>query len=384
MSSPQCITCNEIITAETDSAEHLFQNSIGGVRKVPGVLHEICNSTAGDTWDADLAKQMNPLCLFLGIVRDRGESPPIKIQTTAGEELKLLPGGGLGLARPTFKVTKTAESANLALTARNWPEARRMLEGAKKKFPKLDVEKALRESEMSTAFPQGAIVLNFQFGGLLAGRAMVKTAVTFAHVAGVDTRACDLGLAYLQNESVSAPFGYFDDRDMVRNRQAGVPFHAVAITGDPATGMLIGYIEYFGAIRIVVGLSSTYNGPAIHKSYGMNPLTGADIGVDVDRLAFTVDELASIYRYEHTSGDAQRRNFSPILDAAMARQFEKEKNRALKDAVEYGFKNCGAKEGDMLTQEQVRKLSGLLTQRLRPFLLRHMVRPQQRFPGPPG
>jgi len=44
----------------------------------------------------------------------------------------------------------------------------------------------------------------------------------------------------------------------------------------------------------------------------------------------------------------------------MKRQFEKEKNRALADAVGFAFRNCGAREGDMLTHEQVRKLGGLV------------------------
>jgi len=385
MPTHYCIKCNTPITPETNSEEHLFQNSIGGMLTVPGVLHRDCNNEAGNSWDAALAQQMNPLCLFLGIVRDRGDSPPLRVTTTAGENLKLHAGGGLSLANPSFAVVETDKGPAISLHARDKAEARRMLEGAKRKrFPNLDIDKILRTFDVETSYPQGAIMLSFSFGGREAGPAMVKTALTFAHVVGIDTRACDLGLSYLRDQTTPAPFGYFDDQDLVRNRQAGQPIHAVAVTADPVSGTLQAYVEYFGVVRIVVGLSNSYDGPAIHHSYGVDPLTGLEIGADVEPLAFTAAELEAIYRYERTSPEAQTRNFSPILDTAMKRQFEKEKNRAVADAVGFAFRNCGAKEGDILTPEQVRKLGGLVAHRLQPFLLRHMVRPHSRLPISPA
>jgi hypothetical protein len=282
-------------------------------------------------------------------------------------------------------VIDTEKGPAIKLQARDKAEARRILEGKKRKqFPNLDVEKILKAFDVETSYPQGAIPLSFSFGGLVAGRAMVKTALAFAHMAGIDTRCCNLGLAYLRDKDVPAPFGYFDARDLVHERRTGVPFHAVAVTADPAKGTVQAYVEYFGAIRIVVGLADTYDGPAIHTGYAIDPLTGQEFDVEIEPLGFTSGELEAIYRYEQTSPESQKANFTPIFDTAMKRQFEKEKDRALSEAVRFAFANCGAKEGDMLTEQQVRKLGGLVAHHMTPFFLRHMVRRQPPLPIAPS
>lgn len=58
----------------------------------------------------------------------------------------------------------------------------------------------------------------------------------------------------------------------------------------------------------------------------------------------------------------------------MARDFESERNRVLSDAVDYAFKNCGAKEGEILNEEHIKKINHLVMEKLTPFLMRHMSR----------
>lgn len=386
MAKGHCFICGDFVAPGTDSKEHLFQNAIGGRRKVGGFLHEVCNNKSGDDWDAALAEQMNPLCLFLGITRERGVSPPMRVTTTAGEELTLVSGGGLEIGNPYCEVADTPQGPQLRLHARSREEARKMLEEVKRdRFPDLDIKKILRTFPVETGYPQGAIKLSFAFGGREAGPAMVKTAAAFAHSVGVDTRVCDLAIAYLRDPASNAPFGYYDNKELVRNRQPGLAAHLVAVTGDPETGILVAYVEYFSVVRIVVGLSTAYTGPKIHRSYAMDPLTGRDVSVDVAPLEFTADELEKIYGYERTSFETVTRNFAPIMDMAMKQQFERERDRAIKAAVDHAFRNCGAKYGEMLTREQLWKLSGLVGQQMQPFLLRHMVRRPRNFPpGWPG
>lgn len=376
-----CITCGDHIPPEDDSEEHVFPNAIGGRRSVSGVLHRACNNEAGASWDADLAKQMNPLCLLLGIVRDRGISPPLRVQTTAGESFKLHSGGGLNLARPSVEIVESEKGTAIRLQARDKKEARKILNGFKqKRFANLDVEKILNTFDEERTYPKGAIALSFSFGGQIAGRSMVKTALTFAYMSGVDTRSCHQGLSYLRDETVSAPFGYFDARDLVRDRPTGMPFHAVAVTADPVKKTVQAYVEYFGAIRIVVSLSDSYDGPAVHQSYAIDPLTGLEFEIATEPFAFTTAELEAIYSYKQTSPEAQKANFTPIMYAAMKRHFNNDRDQAISEAVQFAFANCGAKEGDQLTEEQMRKLGGLIGHHLSPFFLRHMVRRQPPLP----
>ena len=54
------------------------------------------------------------------------------------------------------------------------------------------------------------------------------------------------------------------------------------------------------------------------------------------------------------------------------RHFELEKQRVISEAVDFGFKNCGAKEGETLTMDQAAELAFLLVQRMQPFWMRHI------------
>jgi hypothetical protein len=96
----RCVLCESTITEETDSEEHLIPNAIGGRKKVSGFLCRKCNSTAGDSWYAELARQLLPLCLLMDVSRERGDPPSLRVETTAGERLTIGPNGVLPFRRP--------------------------------------------------------------------------------------------------------------------------------------------------------------------------------------------------------------------------------------------------------------------------------------------
>jgi HNH endonuclease len=89
---PQCMVCETEITAENDSDEHLIPEAIGGRRKIRSFICRTCNAAAGETWDAEIARQLLPLSLMLDISRERGDPPPLKVTSTADERLTIGPG----------------------------------------------------------------------------------------------------------------------------------------------------------------------------------------------------------------------------------------------------------------------------------------------------
>jgi HNH endonuclease len=369
-----CMICGDPITPGTDSKDHAIPNSVGGWLKVPDFVHADCDNQAGETWDAELSKQMHALCLIFGVVRERGETQPLKTVTTAGEKLTIQPDGSLKLTDPKFSKTPTEQGAAISFTARDEKEARTMLTGLKRTFPNLDVEGLLAQAERVTSYPEGLVHHEFTFGGEQGGRSMVKTAAAFARYLGVPTTACDVAAAYLRDEKAKPPFGYYFVADLIENRPIGVPFHCVAVSGDPQTGLLLAYVEYFGAVRIVACLSENYGGPKVNGSYAVDPTSGNTLDLKV-AMPFDRTELQAIYNYERAPLEGHKAALDAVLGPAMARQQQEAQNIAVADAVEYAFANCGAKPGDMLTPEQKRRLPGLVTQRLMPYLQRRMVRP---------
>ena len=143
-----CALCEATITAEKDSEEHLIPNALGGRRKVSGFLCRDCNSATGDSWDAELAEQLLPLCL-LDISRERGEPPSLRVVTSAGERLTIGPNGTLARSAPVLTRTRSPSGkTHYHVEARTMHEARQILMDLKRKHPEIDVDAILAGAQM--------------------------------------------------------------------------------------------------------------------------------------------------------------------------------------------------------------------------------------------
>jgi hypothetical protein len=127
-------------------------------------------------------------------------------------------------------------------------------------------------------------------------------------------------------------------------------------------------------VRIVACLSETYARPKVNGSYAVDPTSGSTLDLKI-AMPFDRIELQAIYNYERAPLEGHKAALEAVLSPAMARQQQEAQSRAIADAVEYAFANCGAKRGDILTPEQKRRLPGLVTERLMPYLQRRIVRP---------
>ena len=370
--SNTCIVCAKPITADTDSKEHLIPASIGGRASVTGVLHKACNNQAGQIWDAELARQLQALTLHFGVKRQK-QPPRLSVETTAGEQLLLGPDGKIELQKPLISMKPTPFGPRFQITARSMGEAREILQGLKRKYPGIEVERELAGCQVMASYPAGAIHHKLDFGGAIAGRSIIKSALALAHKVGVPVESCDAALAYLRTPDAPACFGYYYTDDLLARRPAEAPLHCVAIEADPATGLILGYLEYFGIHRIVTCLGRGYRGRAICGSYAVDPRTGTKLDLKV-RLRFTYDDVEAIYAYEKIPDGAIEAAFEAVLPAALKRQRQVERERLIDDAVSYAFANCGAKPGEMLTEQHVKKLAGLVSEHMTPWLMANVQR----------
>jgi len=372
-----CIICIDPLNQSNDSAEHIIQNSIGGFRTVTGLLCTSCNNTTGRDWDAKLASQLNGMCHFFAIKRDRGSVPAEVVDTTTGETFKMLTDGRLALMRPDIEKKQVGDQTQFRVIARDMSEARQILTGLKRKHPEIDVEAELQKAEARESFPEGMIHLPVMIGGEHSGRAIVKSAVAFAHTCSIPGVACDRALTYLRNQGVEPPFGYYSSTDLVMERPAGVPFHCVAISGNPSTGLLVGYVEYFGFLRCVILLSETYSGDKIERCYAIDPTSGQELNLAV-RLDFTPADMADIFAYKHSDNGKTQEAANAVIGPGMARKREREFQQIAESAAGYAMQNCGANPGEELTDEQRAKLVPLMMEKIAPFI----ANLQKSRPGP--
>lgn len=379
MVSTGCVICGTRITESNDSEEHIILNAIGGMRRTSGFICEKHNNTTGSDWDAELASQLNGLCHIFAVQRDRGDIPDEVVKTTNEETFVLLRDGGMALPKPTLEKKRVGAATHIQVKARDKREARKILVGLKKKYPNIDVDAEIAKANPSVAYPEGLIQILIQIGGARAGRSIVKSALAFAHDSGIPTDACEQALAYLRNENAQACFGYYQSSDLVVARPHGVPFHCVAINGNPETALLLGYVEYFGFLRIVVVLSEKFTGTAISRCYAIDPRSGKELELSVS-MRFTHTDIGDIYDYKHCDHNDVARNLDDVLGPAMVRKNERESQHVRDEAIRYAFENCGAKEGEILTAEHVARIAQLVAERFTSYLV-NLNRPR---PSPPG
>jgi hypothetical protein len=254
MTNPKCILCAAEITDENDSREHVIPNAIGGRKQARGLLCKPCNETTGDSWDAELARQLQPLSSFFGIKRQRGALPTQIVTAVSGNQYARRPDGQLTLARPVYEEIKTDTETRIAIRARTPKEARQLLNRGQAQYPQLDVDALAAQVEYSYGYLDEIFKIEMNFGGVKSGRSIVKSCVALAVHSGIKATDCDNAVEYLTNPQGFPCFGYFHERDLIRNRPNEV-FHCVAVSGDNQSGLLIGYADYFGVYRVVVAMS---------------------------------------------------------------------------------------------------------------------------------
>lgn len=372
----QCLLCERNISTETDSREHIIPNSIGGRKKVSGFLCADCNSKSGDNWESELAKQMNPLSLFFRINRERGNAPSQKFKTISGEEWELNVDGSMNLPKPIFKKQQSDTGTKIHISARDMPEARKMLKGVSRKYPQLNKEELLKKAKVKSTYLQEPIEFKLSFGGLDAGRSFVKTALALLSTTDANVSDCDHAIDFLKKEAAEPCFGYYYEKDLVSVRPAGVPIHCIHVNGDPESKLIRGYVEYFGVMRVVMCLSSNYSGRAFSATYAIDPIKGEELKLSVD-LDLTFSDIREAYNYEKWDGKVFQKAMGAVIGPTLEKQHTEERDRVLNEAVRYAFANCGAKEGEMITEEQHSRLMGLLWEKLEPWILSQIISERQ-------
>lgn len=368
-----CALCNQPFPIVGNSGEHIVPNSIGGRRKVRGFICKDCNSRTGNGWDAELWRQFQHVALMHGIARDRGDVPAVPVQTESGEQLILLPDGSLMPRRITFQkiADPVGKGSSISATVRTVEEAKGMVRNLAAKHPEINVEAMLSTMQARAEYLDSPLTFSTAFAGPLGGRSMVKTAVAMAFDTGVSPSACNLALPYLLDENREAPYGFFYERDLVRERPTSFTPHVVSVRGDSSSGYLIGYVEYFGLARIVVPLSDQYDGEAFSSTYAFNPANGQEISISVD-LCFSGEEIERIKADEAYTVEQYTAVVNSSFGIVYRRSLRRQYRRAFTESVEYAASELGIAYGDIIPPSQARKFAEHMMERVGP-LFAHMA-----------
>ena len=362
-----CALCGDPFAVRGDSNEHIIPNSIGGRRKISGFICRDCNSATGESWDAEIWKQFSHVAMMHGVERDRGEPPSIKIQTVDGNRYLLLQDGSMTIEHPKFHAEPGEEGLGINVSARDETEARRMARQIANKYPKVDLERLLSAMSAVETPLESPVTFTSQFGGVLAGRSMVKSAVALAATIGVDARTCDAALAHLKDDAAPAPHAFVYLRDLVANRPQLHAFNCVSVLGDPSRRTLLGYVEYFSLSRVVVILSDAYDGEPVSATYAFNPADGETVDLHVD-LNLSEEELERVRENnavtDETYSAALNAGFGVIYRRSQMRHWQRETEKAFEQTC----KAMGIPWGGVVPQERAREFATHMVEYLGPMI----------------
>ena len=288
MKLAQCALCDEPLNDANDSREHIIPQTIGGRRSVRSFICQSCNKEKGQDWEQALANQCKVLSLFLNISRQK-PLPNVVVKTANGQRLLLKPDGSTAILSTPLHPELTEDTVQLS----NVPPhlLRGQIKGIRKKYRIEEIR-----VEEGVDYQDHVYAMEWNIGGVDTCRSIMKTAMVLAVEGGIEPSECNVAQRFLADSTVpcssSLGFFYSNEHDVIEARPVPV-FHCVAISGDPTTGNLIGYVEYFGAFRMVAVLSDCYRGPSFAKNYAINPISGVEIEMNVD-LSFVQQQIQEI------------------------------------------------------------------------------------------
>lgn len=362
-----CAPCDVLLTPENNSAEHLIPNGIGGQKKIRNVLCVDRNSRTGMEWDADVTRQLNSLNLILAVKRDRGSVQAQDFTTASGKTMRIHADGHLTYAPEAPVMTQTDNGKQVHMRVGTMEQAKTFLQGQKRKYPQLDVEAILPNLKIERTYGYEPLLMEQSTGGPMAGRSYVKSALVLAVASGARSADCKEARGYLFSSEGPPCFDFYYKRDVVTNRPADKIFHCLAVKGDPLTRQLIGYVEIFRTWRMMVCLSSEYEGAAFENSYAVDPTTGHELDLTYD-LNFTREELHdacySLANYYDEMLQAHRAMMAIGYPASLERERERVMQRAFVTAME----SVGVSPGEVLPEERREEFVNILIREIIPCL----------------
>lgn len=338
MTAKLCVLCLTPIEGGQTTAEHVIPNAIGGRRAVKGFICRACNSEAGSNWEAEVASQFLFFSTAAGIKRQSGDHADLRVVTTGGAEYRIRSDGVLFPTRPRYETTSTAAGIELRITAPTVEVAQEQIKRAAKQFAKFDADAARRQLVVQEHYIDEPLAMTVQFGGELAGRSYVKSALALlSEESEVDiAEACGPAVAYLKDPAGRPPFGFCDYVDPVTNRPSDFLFHCVSVVGQPTRKRILGYVEYFGMARFLMLLSDRYYGGGFQSTYALNPVTGkvVELEVDFERVNERFEDIIqSAGEPQHEMSRAFGTSLRLVLDLNASRAFQRAKTEAIKRAL---------------------------------------------------
>jgi hypothetical protein len=205
---------------------------------------------------------------------------------------------------------------------------------------KFNIEAAMERLKVEKTYLSEPIGGAVYIHGDASARSIVKSAFVLAVHSGVSAEQCETVRNYLKEPADSACWWFYYDGDLIPDRPKGRLFHCVAIKGNPATRQWIGYVEFFGAYRMLVLLSSEYGGKEISNSYTVDPTTGEELSISPN-LELPPEEVFAICRGERYRPEIMTAAINQLMAIAHPKKMLRDRENVMGQAVRAAVPKLG-------------------------------------------
>lgn len=294
-----CYKCEIIIDDKNYSSEHIILNACGGRLKSDKLLCKKCNSDFGNSFDSELANDLNPLANLLRINRDRGF--PQKIEGKGvynGLEYYLEHDGKISLKKPIIIENDIhnddISKRKINVKALNKKNLNQVLKGLKRKYPDLDILKAEEEINHKNELFDEPLNIKMSIGGSDTFKSITKTAINFYILNGGKRNEIKHLFNYLDGkENLEIVWFYYSNLNVYEYKNDEIT-HVLKIVGKADEKILYAYVELFNTHCFIIKLSENYSEPDMDVDYIFN-IHNNEVNFNLTTLDLSRKELINLF-----------------------------------------------------------------------------------------
>lgn len=328
-----CYRCDNPLTDKNQSVEHIIPNACGGRLKSKNLLCKTCNSFYGESFDKELASQVNFFINYLDIKKDRGHPQDIPgVYSHSGQDAILLKGGKHKHLHPKVEIDDNKQSTILNVRADNYEELKKILTSLKRRYPKLNIEEVLSKSKNKKENEPISFVL--KLGGVDSYKAVIKSLINFFIFNGGEIKFIKHLIPYLDGKNDYNKILLYVPEPPIYKPMDGEVSHVIKVIGDSEQKILYAYIELFNTYSYLAILNETYDEKSIDYTYGYDLLLNSEIKVDILLNANKSALIAFFNQQNNLPSIRIQQRFLRISEIAMDRLYQKHVQKIISEEVE--------------------------------------------------
>ena len=265
----------------------------------------------------------------------------------------------------------------LRLTTASKDELRKSIQKIKDRLNlDLDVEAIVEAATVGSRYINEPYLLFDPSWGPEHYKSLVKSALALVCHAGLDPSSAEIALAYLTSDTEGRCFFPYYKKDLITQREAGMPINCVYVKGDAVSRELMAYVEIFGILRAVIRLSEKYDGDSFERYYAFDPTDGRElnVGIELNSSILVAAESETDFYGMETGGFIAA--FDPVMRRATAIANQNELSRIVVSAMQQYFDELGKASDEPITDDEYHAMWDHIGQSVMPFF-EHLHRPMK-------